>query len=133
MFGGTVKTTALLARPPTLTTTLPVVAALGTGTAILVVVQLVGVPAAPLKATVLEPCGDPNPVPETVTEVPTPPEVGLKLVIVGGVPAAGGLIVTAIALYEVVEVKPAVCAVPAAPVVILNSVSPPLPSIAPKV
>src|ERR1051326_330081 len=98
MFGGTVKTTALLARPPTLTTTLPVVAALGTGTAILVVVQLVGVPAAPLKATVLEPCGDPNPVPPIVTEVPTPPEGGFKLVMLAGVPAAGGLMVSAMAL-----------------------------------
>src|SRR5579864_1216982 len=98
MFGGTLNTNALLARPPTLTTTFPLVAALGTGTAILVLLQLVGVPAAPLKATLLEPWVVPNPVPVIVTEVPTPPELGLKPVMPGGVPADGGLIVKAMAL-----------------------------------
>ena len=45
--GGTVTVngTPLLARPPTVTTTLPVVAPLGTGTAMLVALQLVGVAA----------------------------------------------------------------------------------------
>jgi len=53
--GPTLNGTALLARPPTITTTLPVVAALGTGTVTLVLLQLVGVAAAPAKSTVLLP------------------------------------------------------------------------------
>lgn len=58
MLGGgtvTVKGTPLLALPPTVTTTLPVVAAAGTGTTMLVALQLVGVPAVPLNVTVLVP------------------------------------------------------------------------------
>src|SRR6266487_1646997 len=51
----TVKLTPLLATVPTVTTTLPLVAPLGTGTAMLVSPQLVGVPGIPLKVTVLEP------------------------------------------------------------------------------
>jgi len=56
--GGTmVKATPLLATPPTVTTTFPVVAPLGTGTTMLVpdVLQLVGVADVPLKVTVLVP------------------------------------------------------------------------------
>jgi len=53
--GSTVKDTPLLAMPATATTTLPVVAPAGTGTMILVVVQLVGVAKEPLKVTVLVP------------------------------------------------------------------------------
>jgi hypothetical protein len=55
--GITVKSTPLLFTPPTVTTTLPVVAALGTGTAMLVPVELqfVGVPGTPLNITVLLP------------------------------------------------------------------------------
>src|SRR6266436_3220149 len=47
MLGGilTVKFTPLLATPPTVTTTLPVVAPVVTGTAMLVALQLVGVAA----------------------------------------------------------------------------------------
>ncbi len=41
MFGGTVKRTPLLAMPATITTTLPVVAPKGTGTTIVVALQLV--------------------------------------------------------------------------------------------
>jgi len=57
MLGGivTVKLTPLLATPPTVMTTLPVVAPVGTGTAMLVAPQLVGVAAVPLKVTVLVP------------------------------------------------------------------------------
>ena len=51
----TVKGAALLARPPTVTTTLPVVAPAGTGTRMLVVLQLVGVAVVPLNVTVLAP------------------------------------------------------------------------------
>jgi hypothetical protein len=67
----TVNVRPLLAKPETVTTTFPVVAPLGTGTTMLVVPQLVGVPAVPLNLTVLVPCVDPKFVPVTVTEVPT--------------------------------------------------------------
>jgi hypothetical protein len=50
-----VNATPLLATPPTVTTTFPVVAALGTGTTMLVALQPVGVAAVPLKVTVLDP------------------------------------------------------------------------------
>ena len=80
----TVKVTALLAIPPTVTTTFPVVAALGTGTTILVALQLVGVPAVPLNFTVLEPCVAPKFAPVIVTDAPTDPDVALRLVMLGG-------------------------------------------------
>ena len=51
----TVKLTPLLATPLTVTTTLPVVAPVGTGATIDVALQLVGVAAVPLKVTVLLP------------------------------------------------------------------------------
>ncbi len=51
----TVKVTPLLATPPTVTTTLPVVAPLGTGAVMLEAIQLVGAVAMPLNVTVLEP------------------------------------------------------------------------------
>src|SRR5215469_13264335 len=79
----TVKLTPLLARPPTVTTTLPVVAPAGTVTAMLVLPQVVAVAAVPLKVTVLLPCVAPKFVPVIVTGVPTVPEVGLKVLIVG--------------------------------------------------
>jgi hypothetical protein len=55
MLGATVKTTPLLGNPPTVTTTGPVVAAAGTGTTMLVPLQLVGVAGVPLNRTVLVP------------------------------------------------------------------------------
>jgi hypothetical protein len=79
----TVKATPLLATPPTVTTTAPVVAPLGTGTVMLVALQPVGEPATPLNVTVLVPCVDPKFVPVIVTTVPTVPEVGHRLVIAG--------------------------------------------------
>jgi len=48
----TVKVMPLLARPPTVTTTGPLVAPLGTGTVMLVSLQLVGVASVPLNVTV---------------------------------------------------------------------------------
>src|SRR5260370_16323214 len=78
-----VKLVALLATPPTVTTTFPVVAVVGTGTVMLVVVHAVGVPPVPLNVTVLEPCGEPNPVPVIVAEVPATPFVGERFVIAG--------------------------------------------------
>jgi len=78
-----VNETPLLACPPTVTTTLPVVAVLGTGTTMDVALQLVGVAAVPLNVTVLVPCVDPKFVPVPVTDVPTGPDVGDKLVMLG--------------------------------------------------
>ena len=75
--------TPLLACPPTVTTTLPVVAPLGTGTTIEVALQLVGVAEVPLNFTVLVPCVEPKVVPVIVTDVPTGPDVGERLVILG--------------------------------------------------
>ena len=75
----TVKLTPLLATPPTVTTTFPVVAPAGTGTTMLVAFQLVGVAAVPLNVTVLVPCVDPKFVPVIVTDTPTAPDVGAKL------------------------------------------------------
>src|SRR6266404_161796 len=82
--GGTVKFTPLLAAPPTVTTTFPVVVPNGTGTTMLVALQLVGVPAVPLKVTVLVPCVVPKFAPAIVTDVPTTPDVGFRLVMLGG-------------------------------------------------
>jgi hypothetical protein len=81
--GSTVKATPMLATPLTVTTTLPVVAPLGTGTVMLVALQVVGVPVVPLNATVLVPCVAPKFVPVIVTEAPTGPDVGFRLVIIG--------------------------------------------------
>jgi len=53
--GSTVNVTPLLATPPTVTTTLPVVAPVGTFATMLVALQLVGVAAVPLKVSVLVP------------------------------------------------------------------------------
>ncbi len=80
----TVNVNALLARPPTVTTTLPVVAPAGTGTTMLVADQVVGVAAVPLKVTVLEPLLAPKPVPLIVTVVATGPLDGERPVSVGG-------------------------------------------------
>jgi hypothetical protein len=80
----TVKVMPLLATPFTVTTTLPVVAPLGTGTTMLVPLQLVGVAAVVLKVTVLVPCVAPKFAPAIVTAVPTDPDDGVRLVMLGG-------------------------------------------------
>ena len=80
MFGATVNATPLLATPPVVTTTFPVVAPFGTEVDMLVVLQLVVVAAVPLKVTVPE---APKFVPVMVTGVPTAPEVGFRFVIAG--------------------------------------------------
>jgi len=87
MSAWTVKLTPLLAAPPTVTTTLPVVAPLGTVAVMLAAPQLAAVVAVPLKVTVLAPCVAPKFVPTIVTEVPTGPDVGFRLVILGTVVA----------------------------------------------
>ncbi len=81
--GVTVKSTPLLAIPPTVTTTLPVVAPAGTGTEMLVALQLVGIAVVPLNVTVLATCVGPKPVPVMVTAVPHDPDAGFKLIILG--------------------------------------------------
>ena len=73
----------MLAVPPTVTTTLPVVAPVGTGTTMLVALQLVGVAVVPLNFTVLVPFVEPKFVPVIVTDAPTRADVGFKLVILG--------------------------------------------------
>ena len=83
ILGATVNETPPLAAPPTLTTTLPVVAPFGTATTIAPDDQLVGLAAVPLNATMLPPWLVPNPVPEIVTEDPIDAEVVDKLVIFG--------------------------------------------------
>src|SRR6266852_968121 len=83
MLGATVKLTPLLATPPTVTTTFPVVAPADTGATMPVPLQLDGVAAVPLNVTVLVPCVAPKFVPVIVTDVPTTPEVGVRLVMLG--------------------------------------------------
>jgi hypothetical protein len=80
----TVYVSALLAAPPTVTTTFPVVAPAGTGTTMLLADQVVGVAAVPLKVTVLVPLVAPKLLPLIVTAVATGPLDGERLVSVGG-------------------------------------------------
>ncbi len=74
----------MLGTPPTVTTTFPVVAPLGTGTPMLVALQLVGVAAVPLNRTVLVPGVAPKFAPVMVTGVPGLPDVGESVEILGG-------------------------------------------------
>ena len=87
----TVNGAPLLATPFTVTTTFPVVAPLGTGTAMLLAVQLVGVAAVPLNRTLLVPCVDPKLLPAIVTVTPTDPVLGDTDAMLG---AAGAAVVT---------------------------------------
>jgi hypothetical protein len=80
----TVNVMPLLAMPLTVTTSMPVVAPLGTGTTILVALHVVGVAAIPWNVTALVPCDAPKFAPAIVTEVPTAPDVGFRLVRLGG-------------------------------------------------
>ena len=92
MVGGaiTVKEAPRLVWPPTVTTTLPVVAPAGTMTVMPVADQLEAVAARiPLKLTVLDPCGEPKFVPLMTTTDPAAAEAGNRLVMTG----RGGLTV----------------------------------------
>jgi hypothetical protein len=80
---GTVNVVPLLAKPLTVTTTLPVVAPLGTGTTMLATPHEVGVAAVPLKVTVLLPWVVPNPAPLIVTDAPTAAVFGEIPVMIG--------------------------------------------------
>jgi hypothetical protein len=78
------KLTLLLATPPTVTTTPPVVAPVGTVATIEEAPQVVIVVAVvPLNVTVLVPCVPPKFAPVIVTEAPTAADVGDKLVMLG--------------------------------------------------
>jgi hypothetical protein len=81
--GTIVKVRPLLATPLAFTTTLPVVAPLGTGTAILSALQLVGVPTVPLKLTDPLPWIAPKFAPAIATSAPTAPVVGETVVMLG--------------------------------------------------
>jgi hypothetical protein len=81
--GRTVKFMPLLDSPDTVTTTLPVVAPLGTGTLMLVALQLVGAAVVPLNVTPLAPCVAPKLVPVMVMAAPTPPEFGDRAEMLG--------------------------------------------------
>src|SRR5216683_811868 len=83
--GGTVTVNVipLLFTPLACTITLPVVAPDGTAATMDVELQLVTVANSPLKLTVLDPCVVPKFVPAIVTDVPTGPELGERLVMAG--------------------------------------------------
>jgi hypothetical protein len=88
----TVNKTPLLATPPTVTTTLPVVAPVGTAAAILVALQdVIAVAAVPLKVTVLVPFVAPKVDPAITMDEPIIPLVGDRLVMAGGVPTVKAL------------------------------------------
>jgi len=114
--GGTVKLTPLLATLFTVTTTFPVVAAAGTGTAMLVLLQLVGDAVAPLKVTVLVPCVAKKFAPVMVTTVPPLPVVGERLEMLGGMVKATPLLVT---LFTVTRTFPVVTPVGAGTVMVV--------------
>lgn len=81
--GTTVKLTPLLAAPPTaVTTTLPLVALLGTVAVTLLAFQLVIVAAVPLNVT--PPWDDPKFDPAITIDEPTAPELGVRLLTIGG-------------------------------------------------
>jgi len=81
--GITVKLTPLLATPPAVTTTFPVVAPVGTVAVMLVPVQVVVVAVVPLKVTVPE---LPKFEPAITIDEPTAPLFGVRLVILGALP-----------------------------------------------
>src|SRR5207245_1541944 len=81
--GNTVKSAPLLATPPTVTITSPVVAFAGIVAKMLLTLQVIGVAGVPLSVTVLVPCDAPKFVPMIVIDVPTAPEAGTSPVIVG--------------------------------------------------
>jgi hypothetical protein len=83
--GRTVNPTPLLATPLTVTTTFPVVVPDGTVATMFVALQLPAIPAeTPPNVTVLDPCEGPKFDPAIVTCVPTGPETGFRLEILGG-------------------------------------------------
>jgi len=89
----TVNVTPMLAWPPTVTTTFPVVAPVGTVAVMLVGPQLVMfVAVVPLNLTVLPSCELRKLVPAITIDEPTAPVLGVRLLIVG-VPVAVGSVI----------------------------------------
>jgi hypothetical protein len=127
----TVKLTPLLETPPgTVTTTLPVVAPVGTTAVMLLVVQaLIVVAAVPLNFTV--PWVEPKFDPAIWIDEPTGPLLGVRLLMLGVAPPPPGLIVTAASRKLLDPKKATVSDVLAASVVILYSLQSPLPSFPP--
>src|SRR5262249_8653358 len=80
----TLKPIPLLATPPTVTTTGPVIAPSGTCTLTLLSLHADGVATVPLNVTVLASCVAPKFAPEIVTSVPGRPNEGLSPVMIGG-------------------------------------------------
>jgi hypothetical protein len=74
----TAKLMPLLGWPPTVTTTFPLVAPVGTGTAMLVALHVFGVAPALANCTVLVPRVAPKLAPVIVTTAPTAPDAGLS-------------------------------------------------------
>lgn len=75
------KATPLLGAGPTVTTTLPELAPLGTGTTMVEEFQLVGEPGTPLNVT--DPGAEPKLAPVIVTDVPNHPDAGETVLITG--------------------------------------------------
>jgi hypothetical protein len=90
--GGTAKIIPLLVALPTTTVTGPVDAPFGTGTTILVLLQLVGAADKPLNRTVLVPWVGPKFRPVTLTGVPGGPETGEILVMLSVIVKVAGLL-----------------------------------------
>src|SRR5262249_46282499 len=86
----TVNAFPALDAPETVTTTLPVVAPVGTMATMLVALHVLTVAAVPLNLTVLVPFVEPNPVPVMVMEAPIAPDAGERLEIVGAAAARAG-------------------------------------------
>src|SRR5580693_4666452 len=86
--GLTVKLLPLLDTPPTLTTTLPEVAPVGTWTDSVVELHETHVTGVPLNVTVLVPCDAPKPLPIISTNVPAGPVWGVITAMLG--PAKAG-------------------------------------------
>src|SRR3954453_20964069 len=79
---------ALLASPPTVTTTLPLVAPAGTGTTMLFADHVVGVAAVPLNVTVLVPIAAPKLLPVMTAALGIGPLGGERLVRLGATGAS---------------------------------------------
>jgi len=115
----TVKGTALLGPSPTATTTGPLMAVGGTGTTMLLALQLLGVAVTPLKVTVLSASAVPKFVPAIVTDVPAVADAGVMPAILGE-----GSTVKSIPLLEPANTGPLVA--PAGTKVYRRLLSPPL-------
>ena len=88
----TVKSSPLLTRPPTITTTLPVVAPVGTDTTMLVADHVDGVADVPLNVTMLASWAAPKLDPEIVRDAPAGPLFGERAVTLGSGARVGGTV-----------------------------------------